>query len=217
MVSARDSGLTHLDIDLYNYCYLPYNPLPYFGLSKRSPQYTGEPRPDYQLDSAPCKRAAAINANCYLDNTNGSFSGLRPSEQPEVQKQCYCELYPYFDSTLGCMQCFKQHGGIEGYHWFPKTYVEAISSSYCAASPQSTGFYQFASQWASTDPAASVPSTTAENVLGSQTAASLYYTYAAAVTTGSSKNASSRLPEQSFPLRFALLAMLSLIVTFVYS
>ena len=190
LVSSQEAGLTNLDINLYNYCYLPFNPLRY---RKRSLQYSGDPRPDYLLDEAPCKRAAAINANCYTENTNGTLSGLRSSEQPDVQKECYCEKYPYFDSILGCMECFRQHGGIEGYHWFPQSYVNAVSSSYCAASPQSTPFYDFAREWAKTDPAAKIPSTTAENVLGSQTAFSLYYTYAAAATGEGSDSGAKRM------------------------
>lgn len=78
-----------------------------------------------------------------------------------------------------------------GYHWFPQSYVNAVSSSYCAANPQTTDFYAFAKEWAKTDPAATVPSTTASNILGTQTAASLYYTYAA-VTAAASKSANNK-------------------------
>ena len=214
LVSSQDSGLTHLDIDLYNYCYLPYGPLPYDDLRKRTPQYSGDPRPDYLLDRAPCRRAASINTNCDVENTNGSLAGIRPSEQPDAQKECYCEKYPYFDSTLGCMECFRQHGGIEGYHWFPQSYVAAVSSSYCGASPQSTGFYDFAREWASTDAAAKIPSMTAENVLGTQTAASLYYTYAAAATTADSQNAAVRItdPRPHFSAWNVLIATMSLLL-----
>ncbi len=216
VVSSQDAGLTNLDIDLYNYCYLPYNPLLYHDSKKRTPQYSGDPWPDYLLDEAPCKRAASVNANCYIENTNGSFTGLKPFEQPDVQKECFCEKYPYFDSTLGCMECFRQHGGIEGYHWFPQSYVNAISSSYCGASPQSTGFYDFASGWAKTDPAAKLPSTTAENVLGSQTAASLYYTYAAAATTGGSQNTALGMeaPRARLSYQNVLVAVTSLVLAF---
>ena len=84
--SSQDAGLTHLDIDLYNYCYLPYNPLRYHDSRKRAAQYSGDPRPDYLLDEAPCKRAASINANCYIENANGSLTDLRLSEQPDVQQ-----------------------------------------------------------------------------------------------------------------------------------
>ena len=125
------------------------------------------------------------------------FSGLRDSEQPGAQQQCFCDVYPFFDSVRGCMECFRQHGGIEGYHWFPQTYVNAVSSSYCAADPQSTLFYDFARDWAKTNPAAKLPSTTAENVLGTQTAASLYYTYAAAVTDSPSEGGVPRSPKSS--------------------
>jgi hypothetical protein len=114
LVSALKSGITDLDIDLYNECYLPFNPLPYNDYSKRDGGGSDIQQPDYLIDEAPCKRAAAINSNCYFDNTNGTFQGLEPSEQWTVQQQCFCERYPYFDSTLGCMECFRLHGGIEG-------------------------------------------------------------------------------------------------------
>ena len=212
LVSSSEAGLTELDIDLYNFCYLPYNPLPYNNYRKRSPQATGDPRPDYELEAAPCKRTASINANCYIENTNGTFSGLRDSEQPDAQQQCFCDVYPFFDSVRGCMECFRQHGGIEGYHWFPQSYVNAVSSSYCAADPQSTLFYDFARDWAKTNPAAKVPSTTAENVLGTQTAASLYYTYAAAMTDGSSEGSAPQFQKSSSStsLRHLLLATIAL-------
>ncbi|KAK6527297.1 hypothetical protein TWF281_010484 [Arthrobotrys megalospora] len=130
LVSSQESGLTRLDTDLYNYCYLPWNPLRYNNNEKREvitvttsgedvplPKYDEprEPRPDYQLDAAPCKRAAAINANCHFQDTNGTFSGLQPYDSDfEKQQKCYCEIYPYFDSVAGCNECFRSHGGIEG-------------------------------------------------------------------------------------------------------
>lgn len=118
IVSSQDSGLTDLDIDLYNECYLPANPLSHHSQQKRDVTTSSiTPRPTYLIDEAPCKRAAAIDANCYFENTNGTFSGLQPySDHFDAQQQCYCLTYPYFDSTLGCMQCFKDHGGIEGMH-----------------------------------------------------------------------------------------------------
>lgn len=75
---------------------------------------------------------------------------------------------------------------VKGYHWYPESYLSPLSSSYCAADPQTTGLYGFAREWAKTDSAAAVSKTTASDVLGTQTDFSLYYTYAAA--TGSSQN-----------------------------
>ena len=117
LVSSQYSGLTDLDIDLYNECYLPARALPYHNHDKRDEDEattTRTPKPDYQLDSPPCKRQAAINANCYYQDTNGTFAGLEISNEWEAQQQCYCDIYPFFDSARGCQECFKKHGGIEG-------------------------------------------------------------------------------------------------------
>ncbi|KAH8816917.1 hypothetical protein F5884DRAFT_777897 [Xylogone sp. PMI_703] len=211
LVSSSESGLTDLDIDLYNECYLPYNPLQHHNFRKRAAASSANaPRPTYLIDEAPCKRAAAINTNCYFQNTNKTFAGLQPyADDFDVQQQCYCEKYPFFDSTLGCMECFRQHGGIEGYHWFPQSYVNAVSSTYCAANPEKTEFYAFVREWAKTDSAASVPSTTAPNILGTQTAASLYYTYAAATLT-SDKSSGSPAMGKSLSLRKIMVGALAL-------
>ncbi|KGO63552.1 hypothetical protein PITC_049340 [Penicillium italicum] len=189
VVSSQESGLTDLDIDLYNECYLPYNPLPHHHFRRDDMTTTTSPKPTYLIDEAPCKRQAAINSNCYFQNTNGTFSGLQTySDDWDVQQQCYCDTYPFFDSAAGCQECFRKHGGIEGYHWFPESYLMGVSSAYCSANPQTTGFYPFANAWL-TSAAASVSTTTAVDSLGTQTAASLYYTYAAegTATGGSSK------------------------------
>ncbi|WPH02364.1 Hypothetical protein R9X50_00522700 [Acrodontium crateriforme] len=183
-----DPGLTHLDIDLYNECYLPRRPLPYAN-QKRSPQNTGPPRPDYLSDEPPCKRQGAMNTNCYIQNINGTFPGLQVSEKWQDQQHCFCTTYPFFDSASGCQKCFEEHGGIEGYHWFPQDYIDPVSSLYCAAAPPKTGLYPFVQHWASTNAAANVPGTTASNALGTRTAASLYYT--AASTLSSSKGGSA--------------------------
>ncbi|KAK6538525.1 hypothetical protein TWF694_010105 [Orbilia ellipsospora] len=195
MVSSEVSGITQLDTDLYNFCYLPANPLHYWGKRDGSSEdpdaetltsTSWKPKPTYQFDKPPCRRAAAINANCYFENTNGTFSGLQPYEDNwEIQQECFCKIYPYFDSVNGCNECFKDHGGIEGYHWFPASYMSAASSSYCNASPITTGFYPFVTQWSRTNEAAKVPTTTAPNILGTETAASAYWTYATAITTAS--------------------------------
>ncbi|KAF9892425.1 hypothetical protein FE257_001533 [Aspergillus nanangensis] len=188
LVSSQYSGLTDLDIDLYNECYLPARALSHHDPVKREDV---TPKPTYLIDNPPCKRQAAINTNCRFQDTNGTFAGLEVSGDWEAQQQCYCETYPFFDSVLGCQECFEQHGGIEGYHWFPESYVSAVSSSYCNAKPQTTGFYDFALQFAKSDSAADVPTITASDVLGTQTAASLYYTYAAATDAGDSTKGSA--------------------------
>ncbi|KAF3099620.1 hypothetical protein TWF569_004686 [Orbilia oligospora] len=216
LVSSDKSGRTNLDTDLYNSCILPYNPLSYPNNHKLKSRETititnddnnkevpvpkdtnpKSPRPTYQLDRPPCKRAAAINANCYFQNTNGTFSGLQPYDSDfEVQQKCFCEIYPYFDSIFGCNECFRLHGGIEGYHYFPQSYMEAVSSTYCNANPITTAFYPFVSSWSKTNELAKVPTTTAPNVLGTQTEQSLYWTYAAAMT-GSSNPSSGWKPKQ---------------------
>lgn len=128
-VSSYESGLNRLDKFLYNQCYLPYNPQDLDRIKREivveiefpdDPDDSDDPRPNYQLGEPPCKRAAAINVNCYFDNTNGTFSGLMPYEDKfDVQQKCYCEKYPYFDSSFGCNACFKQYGGIEGISWHP--------------------------------------------------------------------------------------------------
>lgn len=116
LVSSQYSGLTDLDIDLYNECYLPARALPHHEHDKRDETTsTLTNKPDYRLDDPPCKRQAAINANCYYENTNGTFAGMKIySDKWDVQQQCYCDIYPFFDSSFGCQECFKQHGGIEG-------------------------------------------------------------------------------------------------------
>ncbi|KAK6508684.1 hypothetical protein TWF506_010763 [Arthrobotrys conoides] len=216
LVSSEESGITNLDTDLYNRCILPYNPLSYHNNNKHKkrqkrdttatvtitnedngkeipvPKDTNpkSPRPTYQMTVAPCKRAAAINANCYFQNTNGTFSGLQPYNSSfEVQQKCYCEIYPYFDSIFGCNECYRLHGGIEGYHYYPQSYMDAVSSTYCNANPITTAFYPFVSSWSKTNELAKVPTTTAPDVLGTQTEQSLYWTYAAAMTGSSNPNA----------------------------
>lgn len=101
-----------------------------------------------------------------------------------------------------------------GYHWFPESYVKGVSSAYCSANPQTTGFYPFANAW-STSSAASLPSTTAVDSLGTQTAASLYYTYAAesTATGGSSAGEKNRaVATTRLSLKRALVAALPLIL-----
>ncbi|KAG5208150.1 hypothetical protein GTR04_1844 [Trichophyton interdigitale] len=211
LVSGQYSGLNDLDYHLYNVCYLPYRPFDVgtsFDIDKRRVSHTDSnaPRPTYLINDPPCKRQAAINANCHFKNTNGTFSGLEPyTNDFDVQQQCYCEKYPFFDSALGCMKCFETHGGIEGYHWFPKSYVDAASKAYCGQVPAPAEFFDFIKEWAKTDPAATLQSTTASTILGTQTDASLYYTYAAASTT----NPNSAVPAKSLGLRKMLLAALA--------
>ncbi|KAF4764675.1 hypothetical protein N7455_003773 [Penicillium solitum] len=215
VVSSQESGLTDLDIDLYNECYLPYNPLSHHNFRRDDTTETISPKPTYLIDEAPCKRQAAINSNCYFQNTNGSFSGLQLySGDWDVQQKCYCGIYPFFDSAAGCQECFRKHGGIEGYHWFPESYVKGVSSAYCGANPQTTGFYPFANAW-STSSAASLPTSTAVDSLGTQTAASLYYTYNAESTaTGgsSSSEKNSAVPTTRLSLKRALVAALPLVL-----
>ena len=118
-VISQYSGLTNLDIDLYNRCYLPYNALSY---DTKKAKRDGESwvsvqieKPDYQQEVAPCKRMGAIGANCYWKNTNGTFSGLDKYQDDFGQQQnCYCKIYPFWDATAGCMKCLEMHGGIEG-------------------------------------------------------------------------------------------------------
>lgn len=131
LVASQYSGITNLDTDLFNRCYLPGRPLSYLppphNGSDASTAANGNVRrgeswvsitiekPDYQLEEAPCKRQSAINGNCHFQNTNGTFSGLREYEDNfEEQQHCYCEKYPFFDSVLGCQKCFEMRGGIEG-------------------------------------------------------------------------------------------------------
>ncbi|KAJ5197546.1 hypothetical protein N7449_008025 [Penicillium cf. viridicatum] len=215
VVSSQESGLTDLDIDLYNECFLPYNLLSHHNFRRDDTTETISPKPTYLIDEAPCKRQAAINSNCYFQNTNGTFSGLQLySGDWDVQQQCYCDIYPFFDSAAGCQECFRKHGGIEGYHWFPESYVKGVSSAYCSANPQTTGFYPFASAW-STSSAASLPTTTAVDSLGTQTAASLYYTYAAESTaTGdsSSSKKNSAVAATCLSWKRALVAALPLVL-----
>ncbi|KAJ9481435.1 hypothetical protein VN97_g12042 [Penicillium thymicola] len=215
VVSSGESGLTDLDIDLYNECFLPYNPLQHHNFRRDDTTESISPKPTYLIDEAPCKRQAAINSNCYFQNTNGTFSGLELySGDWDVQQQCYCDIYPFFDSAAGCQECFRKHGGIEGYHWFPESYVKGVSSAYCSANPQSTGFYPFANAW-STSSAARLPSTTAVDSLGTQTAASLYYTYAAESTAtggGGAGEKNRAVATTRLSLKRALVAALPLIL-----
>ncbi|KAJ5884804.1 hypothetical protein N7495_009314 [Penicillium taxi] len=210
---SQNSGLTNLDIDLYNECYLPYRNLPHHSQNARRDtdlsigQNPTIAQPTYQIDQAPCKRQAAINANCYYQNTNGKLSGLQTySGDWDAQQKCFCEIYPFFDSATGCQECFRDHGGIEGYHWFPETYLSAVSSTYCNANPQTTGFYAVAHEY-SVSNKASVPTTTASDILGTQTAASLYYTYEAERTKKSAAVHSLSL-RQSLVVALPLLLML---------
>ncbi|KAF2640340.1 hypothetical protein P280DRAFT_401012 [Massarina eburnea CBS 473.64] len=208
-VSWEKSGITNRDTDLWNECFLPANgglayiPAPYNTSVPSSSSGSGSDdaeddaerkkkrswisitveKPDYDTEIAPCKRQAAINGNCYLQNTNGTFSGLQKYEGDfEEQQHCYCEKYPWWEAVLGCQKCFEMHGGIEGYHYFPELYISAFADTYCNANPIDEEFYAFHKAWKATAKEALIPSTTAKDVLGTQTAASLYFTETAAVS-----------------------------------
>lgn len=99
-----------------------------------------------------------------------------------------------------------------GYHWFPESYISAASATYCAASSLTTGFYPFVSSWAETASVAmQVPSTTARDVLGTNTAVSGYFT--ATATAGSTSTKTSMgisavelgIGQLLFPVLLALL------------
>lgn len=92
--------------------------------------------------------------------------------------------------------------------------MSAVSSSYCGANPQTTGFYPFAQEWAKTDSAAKVPSTTASDLLGTQTAASLYYTYAAETAVSDVKEGAAAGTMHS-SLRRVLVALLLSLMLFL--
>lgn len=74
-----------------------------------------------------------------------------------------------------------------GYHWFPTSFINAASSTFCSETSIETCFYPFVSQWAETAAEGRAPSTTAKDVLGTNTAASLYYTATATSSTKTSK------------------------------
>lgn len=109
LTSSQDSGLNHLDIDLYNRCYLPSNPLPY---NDQRAKRSSVENPLYQIDQPPCKRQAAINANCYF-TWNGTLDSIELQKDAKEQQSCFCTEYPFFDSVDGCQACFEEHGGIE--------------------------------------------------------------------------------------------------------
>ncbi|EFE44149.1 hypothetical protein TRV_01109, partial [Trichophyton verrucosum HKI 0517] len=180
LVSGQYSGLTDLDYHLYNVCYLPYRPFDVgtsFGIDKRRVSHTDSnaPRPTYLINDPPCKRQAAINANCHFKNTNGTRSQA----------------------------------------WSPIPTILTYNSNVTARSipfltllldvPAPAEFFDFIKAWAKTDPAATLQSTTASTILGTQTDASLYYTYAAASTT----SPSSAVPAKPPGLRKILLAALA--------
>ncbi|KAK5943413.1 hypothetical protein PMZ80_004420 [Knufia obscura] len=197
-----EAGLTILDQELNNYCYLPYNSAIHTydkrqASSTSTSTSTPTPRPTYLIDEAPCKRQSSINANCYFQNTNRTFAGLIPYSDPQLetaltdQQTCYCRTYPFLDSVLGCQACFEQHGGIEGHHWFPSEYVSAVSRTYCAAPSLTTDFYGFVRDWASTQTEVQVGSTTASNVLGTETSMEAYYTYNITIPSSSTSTKNS--------------------------
>ena len=66
-----------------------------------------------------------------------------------------------------------------------------MADSYCNADPLTKEFYNFVGTWKATAAEATVPSTTAKDVLGTQTAASLYYTPNAAVSTKRANSAAA--------------------------
>ncbi|KAF2786885.1 hypothetical protein K505DRAFT_288926 [Melanomma pulvis-pyrius CBS 109.77] len=213
-VSSAESGITNLDTDLYNRCYLPSNPLPYHQSSNStSPAnqrrdeswiYITIENPNYQIEEAPCKRQAAINTNCYFQNTNGSATGLQKyTDHFDAQQHCFCEKYPFFDAVLGCQRCFEMHGGIEAFHWFPESYVSTFANAYCGTDPPTKEFYSFVSEWKASAAEAKVPSTTAADVLGTQTAASLYYT--ASPAAASKKPSSASRPSNKLKREIAML------------
>jgi hypothetical protein len=105
LVSSQNSGLTQLDKDLYDRCYLPSN-----SLEERSSSVS---KPNYQSDSPPCKRQAAINSNCSF-TWNGTLSSIEQQKDAIAQQGCFCNEYPFFDAVGGCQECFEMHGGIEG-------------------------------------------------------------------------------------------------------
>ena len=86
-----------------------------------------------------------------------------------------------------------------------------VSSAYCSASPQTTGFYPFANEYSMTS-ASNLPSTTAVNSLGTQTAASLYYTYAAATGGGRTDEKNNAAATARLSLKRVFLAALPLVL-----
>jgi hypothetical protein len=104
LVSSQDAGLTQTDTDLYNRCYLPARTL-----KERS----SVSKPNYQIDEAPCKRQAAINANCSF-TWNGTLASLEEQTDAKDQQDCFCNVYPFFEAANGCQACFEKHGGVEG-------------------------------------------------------------------------------------------------------
>jgi hypothetical protein len=54
--------------------------------------------------------------------------------------------------------------------------VGGLADAYCVADTPTKEFYAFVNEWKATAAEAKIPTTTASDVLGTQTAASLYYT-----------------------------------------
>lgn len=80
-----------------------------------------------------------------------------------------------------------------GVHWFPDAFMSAASSAYCSASPITTAFYPFISEWRTTDPAGQVPTTTtAPNAIGTQTEHNNYWTYSQLASAAAGANAAQR-------------------------
>ncbi|CAI7590272.1 unnamed protein product [Penicillium viridicatum] len=223
VVSSQESGLTDLDIDLYNECFLPHNPLPHHNFRRDDTTETISPKPTYLINEAPCKRQAAINSiatskiptahfqafNC-IRVIGTSSSNAIVTYIPSLTRQ------PVVRNVIENMEGLRvglSHS-MSCYHWFPESYVKGVSSAYCSANPQTTGFYPFANAW-STSSAASLPSTTAVDSLGTQTAASLYYTYAAESTAAggsSSSEKNSAVATTRLSLKRALVAALPLVL-----
>jgi hypothetical protein len=68
--------------------------------------------------------------------------------------------------------------------------VGALADAYCVADAPTKEFYAFVGEWKATAIEAKIPSTTASDMLGTQTAASLYYTPTPAVTSKKPSSAS---------------------------
>jgi hypothetical protein len=98
-----------------------------------------------------------------------------------------------------------------GYHWFPESHISAYADAYCGADPNSLSqaMDDFYKSWSVTAPEAKVPSTTAKDVLGTQTAASLYYTATAVAKAKSKNSATATTPKKQGWLAGAAWVLLS--------
>ncbi|KAK2760941.1 hypothetical protein FQN54_002183 [Arachnomyces sp. PD_36] len=136
--------------------------------------------------SAPCYRAPDIAYACMVGVDSLEEVEELPDDTKEasleVQQECICGS-EMFDLFKGCSNCFKLHGGVENVDYLNDEYYDSVSSKFCGGEPTIS-----LNDLMMKSPQTATAGTTNSDVLGTQTAASLYYTAPTAAASDGGAN-----------------------------